>query len=89
MSTPAEAPALKPAEPKEVLFRSFVKADGSTRFQPETERYWLYISLACPCASRAFMTLKLKALEDAIPVTVVYPHLTDLCVLCSTPIASD
>jgi hypothetical protein len=35
------------------------------------------------------MTLKLKALEDAILVTVVYPHLTDLCVLCSTPIASD
>jgi Glutathione S-transferase, N-terminal domain len=89
MSTPAEPPASKPAEFKEVLFRSFVKADGSTPFQPEAGRYRLYVSLACPWASRTFMTLKLKGLEDAIPVTVVYPHLTDLCVMSSMPIARD
>jgi Glutathione S-transferase, N-terminal domain len=89
MSTPAEPPASKTTELKEVLFRSFVKADGSTPFQPEAGRYRLYISLACPWASRTFMTLKLKGLEDAIPVTVVYPHLTDLCVMCSMPIARD
>jgi glutathionyl-hydroquinone reductase len=60
---------------KESVFRDFVKADGSTRFKPEAGRYRLYISLACPWASRAFMTIKLKGLEDIIPITVVHYHM--------------
>lgn len=54
-------------------FRNWVKADGSTEFPPEAGRYHLYVSLACPWASRAIIYRKLKGLEDAIPMTVVDP----------------
>lgn len=57
---------------KASVFRSSVRADGSTPFTPEAGRYRLYISLACPWASRCFMMIKMKGLEDAIPVTVVH-----------------
>ena len=54
-------------------FRNWVKADGSTEFPPEAGRYHLYVSLACPWASRAIIYRKLKGLEDAIPMTIVDP----------------
>ena len=54
-------------------FRNWVRADGSTEFSPEAGRYHLYVSLACPWASRAVIYRKLKGLEDAIPMTVVDP----------------
>jgi len=54
-------------------FRNWVKADGSTEFSPEAGRYHLYVSLACPWASRAIIYRKLKGLEDAIPMTIVDP----------------
>jgi putative glutathione S-transferase len=54
-------------------FRNWVRADGSTDFAPEAGRYHLYVSLACPWASRAIIYRKLKGLEDAIPMTVVDP----------------
>ena len=54
-------------------FRNWVRADGSTEFPPEAGRYRLYVSLACPWASRAIIYRKLKGLEDAIPMTVVDP----------------
>ncbi len=54
-------------------FRNWVRADGSTEFPPEAGRYQLYVSLACPWASRAVIYRRLKGLEDAIPMTVVDP----------------
>lgn len=60
---------------KDAAFRSWIKADGSTDFTPEVGRYRLYISLACPWASRCFMTLSLKGLLHAIPITVVHYHM--------------
>ncbi len=54
-------------------FRQWVTADGSSGFQAEPGRYHLYVSLACPWASRAVITRKLKGLEDAIPMTVIDP----------------
>lgn len=54
-------------------FRNWVKADGSTEFPPEAGRYHLYVSLACPWASRAIIYRKLKGLEEAIPMTIVDP----------------
>ncbi|MBU6338140.1 MAG: glutathione S-transferase family protein [Acidobacteria bacterium] len=54
-------------------FRNWVRADGSTEFPPEAGRYHLYVSLACPWASRAIIYRKLKGLEEAIPMTVVDP----------------
>lgn len=54
-------------------FRDWVSADGSTGFPAEPGRYHLYVSLACPWASRAVIVRKLKGLEDVIGLTVVYP----------------
>jgi hypothetical protein len=39
-------------------------------FPPESGRYHLYISYACPWACRCYMFLKSKGLEDAIGMTV-------------------
>ena len=41
--------------------------------RPESGRYHLYVSLACPWASRAVIVRKLKRLEDVLPMTVVDP----------------
>ncbi|UKJ75828.1 glutathione S-transferase family protein [Azospirillum brasilense] len=57
----------------ETQFRNWVRADGSTPFQPEAGRYHLFVSLACPWAHRTLILRKLKGLADAIGVTVVDP----------------
>ena len=54
-------------------FRNWVTADGSSGFPAESGRYHLYVSLACPWASRAVIYRKLKGLEEAISMTVVDP----------------
>ena len=41
--------------------------------RPDPGRYHLYVSLACPWASRTLIVRKLKWLEDLLPVTVVDP----------------
>lgn len=56
-----------------VNFRNWVKADGSTPFQPEPGRYHLYVSLACPWSHRAVILRTLKGLEDAISMSVTGP----------------
>ena len=45
---------------QESAFRNWVKADGSTAFQPEAGRYRLYVSLACPWAHRTLVYRSLK-----------------------------
>jgi glutathionyl-hydroquinone reductase len=54
-------------------FRGTVTADGSSRFPAAPGRYHLYVSLACPWASRTLIVRALRRLEDAVPVTVVDP----------------
>jgi putative glutathione S-transferase len=54
-------------------FRNWIKADGSSEFQPATGRYHLYVSLACPWAHRTLIMRQLKGLTDAISVSVVDP----------------
>jgi putative glutathione S-transferase len=54
-------------------FRNWVKADGSTPYAVGAGRYHLYVSLACPWASRTVIVRKLKRLEKAIGMTVVDP----------------
>ena len=56
-------------------FRSQIRADGSTDFAPESGRYHLYVSYACPWAHRTLVTRKLKGLKDAISFDVVDPVL--------------
>jgi putative glutathione S-transferase len=55
------------------VFRQRVSADGSSTFPAEPGRYHLYVSLACPWASRAIIFRKLKGLEAVIGLTVVDP----------------
>jgi len=55
------------------VFRQRVSADGSSSFPAAAGRYHLYVSLACPWASRAVIFRKLKGLEDVIGMTIVDP----------------
>jgi putative glutathione S-transferase len=54
-------------------FREWVSKDGSTPYPAASGRYHLYVSLACPWASRTVIFRKLKRLEEAIGMTVVDP----------------
>jgi glutathionyl-hydroquinone reductase len=54
-------------------FRGWVSNDGSTPYLAAADRYHLYVSLACPWASRTVIFRKLKGLEEAISMTIVDP----------------
>lgn len=58
-------------------FRNWIKADGSSQFKPESGRYHLYISFACPWAHRTLIMRKLKGLEEAITLSIVDPIMAD------------
>ena len=60
-------------ERQEDAFRDWVSGDGTTFYPALAGRYHLYISLACPWASRALIVRNLKGLRDAVGVTVVDP----------------
>jgi putative glutathione S-transferase len=60
-------------ERQEDAFRDWVSADGSTAFPAEAGRYHLYVSLACPWASRTVIVRHLLGLENAVGCTVVDP----------------
>ena len=54
-------------------FRHWVTSDGSSTYLAESDRYHLYVSLACPWAHRTIIMRKLKNLESVIGMTVVDP----------------
>src|SRR4030095_11631907 len=58
---------------QEDAFRQWISADGSTSYTAAAGRYHLYVSLACPWASRTIIFRKLKGLEEAIGMTIVDP----------------
>jgi putative glutathione S-transferase len=60
-------------ERQEDAFRDWVSADGSSPYPAVAGRYHLYVSLACPWASRTVIARKLKGLESVIGLTVVDP----------------
>lgn len=68
---------------KDSQFRNWVTADGSAGptgeggFKAEPNRYHLYISYACPWASRALVMRKLKGLEEMISLSVVHPYMLE------------
>ena len=70
---PAEQSAEGEFERQEDAFRDWVSADGSTPFPAASGRYHLYVSLACPWASRSLIVRNLSGLQEAIGVTVVDP----------------
>ena len=65
-------------ERQEDAFRHLIANDRSAAYPAEAERYHLYVSLACPWASRTVIVRKLKGLEGAIGMTVVDPVRDDL-----------
>lgn len=58
---------------QEDVFREWIANDGSTPYPAVAGRYHLYVSLACPWASRTVIFRKLKGLEDAVGMTIVDP----------------
>ncbi|HYY27795.1 MAG TPA: glutathione S-transferase family protein [Chthoniobacterales bacterium] len=70
---PDEQSAEGEFERQEDAFRAWIKADGSTQFPPQSGRYHLYVSWACPWAHRTIIVRRLKGLEQVIGMTVVDP----------------
>ncbi len=74
---PAHAPAEQTGsgefQRQEDAFREWISTDGSTPYPATAGRYHLYVSLACPWASRTIIFRKLKGLEDTIGMTIVDP----------------
>ena len=68
---PKEESASGEFERQEDAFRHWISNDGSTPFPVVANRYHLYVSLACPWASRTIIARKLLGLEEAIGMTVV------------------
>lgn len=58
------------------VLRHWVRADGSTPFAPEADRYHLYVSYACPWAMRIIIMRHFKGLETAIGLSKVNDLLT-------------
>ncbi|KAF3767746.1 hypothetical protein M406DRAFT_254574 [Cryphonectria parasitica EP155] len=53
-------------------FREWISSEPGAKFPPEKGRYHLYISYACPWATRVIIARKLKGLEDFITVSAVH-----------------
>ena len=68
---------------QESQFRHWITKDGQPGptgdggFKAEPGRYHLYISYACPLASRVLMMRTLKGLEDMISISIVHPHMLE------------
>src|SRR5437870_7210193 len=58
---------------QEDAFREWISNDGSTSYPAAAGRYHLYVSLACPWASRTIIFRKLKGLVAAVGMTIVDP----------------
>jgi glutathionyl-hydroquinone reductase len=70
---PSEQTAGGEFQRQEDAFREWISNDGSTPYPADANRYHLYVSLACPWASRTVIFRKLKGLEEAIGMTIVDP----------------
>ncbi|HVK59109.1 MAG TPA: glutathione S-transferase family protein [Candidatus Kapabacteria bacterium] len=60
-------------ERQEDAFREWVSNEPGAKHPPENNRYHLYVSLACPWASRTIIARKVKGLEETLGMTVVDP----------------
>ena len=70
---PKEESASGEFKRQEDAFRDRISTDNSTPFPVAANRYHLYVSLACPWASRTLIARKLLGLEEVIGMTVVDP----------------
>ncbi len=60
-------------ERQEDAFRERISHDGSTPYPAVAGRYHLYVSLACPWASRTVIVRHLKGLDRVVGLTVADP----------------
>ena len=64
-------------------FRNWITSDGSAGpsgdpgFKAESDRYHLYVSLACPWAHRTLIFRELKRLQNIISISVVHWHMAE------------
>ncbi|RQG91569.1 glutathione S-transferase family protein [Natrarchaeobius halalkaliphilus] len=61
----------------ETSFRDWIRDESDARFQPEDDRYHLYIARNCPWAHGTALTLQLTGLTDAISIDIVDPWRED------------
>lgn len=59
---------------KETAFRDWIRDVPDAEFQPEADRYHLYISRACPWAHGTVLVRKLLGLEETISMDIVDPY---------------
>jgi len=78
---PAHAPSEQTSngefQRQEDAFREWISNDESTSYPAVAGRYHLYVSLACPWASRTIIFRKLKGLKAAVGMTIVDPFRDD------------
>ncbi|HUR46049.1 MAG TPA: glutathione S-transferase C-terminal domain-containing protein [Candidatus Saccharimonadales bacterium] len=70
---PEEQNATGEFERQEDAFRNWITNESSARHPLAKNRYHLYVSLACPWASRTLIVHHLKRLQEVVGVTVVNP----------------
>ena len=59
----------------EAQFRNIIEVNSN--FTPDSDRYHLYVSLACPWAHRTLIYRSLKNLEAHISYSVVNPYMLE------------
>ena len=62
---------------QEDAFRDWVRRNGSTLYPPESGRYHLYVSLACPWAHRTLIARRLKNLQGYLQDLSQQPKIRD------------
>jgi hypothetical protein len=62
-----------PPKLPETVWRDYISSQPGAKFPPESCRYHLYVSYACPGSHRALIVRALKDLQDVISVTFVHP----------------
>ncbi|TLD72446.1 glutathione S-transferase family protein [Phragmitibacter flavus] len=60
-------------ERQDDAFRNFISPDPNAPHPAVAGRYHLYVSLACPWASRALIVRNLKGLQDIVSMSVIDP----------------
>ena len=70
---PDEASTEGEFERQDDAFRDWISSEADALFPPEPDRYHLYVSLACPWASRTVIARHIKGLEGTVGMTVVDP----------------
>src|SRR5436189_1123544 len=70
---PKETPGDGEFERQDDAFREWVSSDGSTPHPAVSGRYHLYVSLACPWASRTIIVRHLQGLDQVVGMSIVDP----------------